>query len=331
MKKQIPFLSGERLVAFSRQLTMLLGAGWSAEEAVGLLAEEEPRLEPLALALRSANLAAALEQSGGCPEYFLKMLRLGQETGRLDEVLPALADHYERELQLRRSLREALGWPALMLAMVLGIMALLLGKVLPLFDQALRQLGSGLTGGARLVMELDALCWALLGVLILLALLVWRRPDGCIRAVLKLPFFRKLRRSVRISRLTGALSLGLSSGLSAQYSLELAGELTADPDLAPTLTAVKEQLDEGLDLAEALRSSGLLTGSEGRTVLVAARTGHMDTALAQISRDRREEADRTVDRAVALIEPVTVAVLCAAVAALMLSVLLPALSLLHTI
>ena len=162
-------------------------------------------------------------------------------------------------------------------------------------------------------------------------LLVWRRPDKCIGAILRLPFFRKLQCSVRISRLTGALSLGLSSGLSAQYSLELAAELTADPELAPKLTAVGEQLDEGRDLAEALRSSGILSGSEGRTVLVADRSGHMDTALAQISRDRREAADRTIDNAVALIEPVTVAVLCAAVAALMLSILLPALSLLHTI
>ena len=97
------------------------------------------------------------------------------------------------------------------------------------------------------------------------------------------------------------------------------------------LTDAAERLDQGNDLAEALRDSGLLTGAEGRTVLVAARTGHMDTALAQISRDLREETDRTIDSTVALIEPVTVAVLCAAVAALMLSILLPALSLLNMI
>ena len=331
MKKQRPFLSGERLVDFCRQMTMLLGAGWSAEEAVDLLAEEEPRLEALAKALRDTDLATALDRSGGCPDYFLKMVRLGQETGRLDEVLPALADHYSRELQLRRSLRDALGWPALMLGMVLGILALLLGQVLPLFDQALRQLGSGLTGGAMIAMELDILCWILLGLLALGGLLAWRRPEKCLRWLLKIPFFQKLQRSVRISRLTGALSLGLSSGLSAQYSLELAAELTADPELAPKLGEVKDLLDEGRDLAEALRASGILEGAEGRTVLVAARTGHMDTALAQISRDRREEADRAVDRALALIEPVTVAVLCAAVAALMLSILVPALSLLRTI
>jgi type II secretory pathway component PulF len=57
----------------------------------------------------------------------------------------------------------------------------------------------------------------------------------------------------------------------------------------------------------------------------------MDTALAQISQDRREETDRAIDKALALIEPVTVAVLCVAVAALMLSILLPALGLLGTV
>ena len=57
----------------------------------------------------------------------------------------------------------------------------------------------------------------------------------------------------------------------------------------------------------------------------------MDTALAQISRDRREETDRVIDKLLALIEPVTVGMLCVAVTALMLSILLPALSLLRTI
>ena len=331
MKKQRPFLSGEHLVDFCRQMAMLLGGGWDPEEAMDLLAQEEPRLEAPARALRDTDLATALEQTGQCPEYFLKMLRLGQETGRLDEVLPALADHYSRELQLRRSLRDAVRYPALMLMMVLAIMALLLDKVLPLFDQALRQLGSGLTGGALAAMKLDILCWALLGLLAAAGLLVRRYPEKCLRRLLELPFFRRLQRSVQISRLTGALSLGLSSGLSAHYSLELATDLTADPELAPLLAQTAELLDRGHDLAEALRGSGLLTGAEGRSVLVAARSGHMDTALAQISRDRREETDRIIDKALAMIEPVTVAVLCVAVAALMLSILLPALRLLHTI
>jgi len=331
MKKQRPFLSGEQLVDFCRQMAMLLDAGWDPEEAVHLLAEEEPRLEALADALRDTDLATALEQTGGCPEYFLKMLRLGQETGRLDEVLPALGDHYSRELQLRRSLREAVGYPALMLMMVLAIMALLLDKVLPLFDQALRQLGSGLTGGELAAMDLDILCWVGLVLLAAGGLLLRRSPEKCLRWLLKIPFFQKLRHSVRISRLTGALSLGLSSGLSFHYSLELATDLTAAPELAPMLTAAADLLDRGHDLAEALRASGLLTGAESRSVLVAARTGHMDAALAQISRDRQEDTDRAIDNAVALIEPVTVAVLCVAVAALMLSILLPTLNLLHTI
>ena len=331
MKKQRPFLSGEHLVDFCRQMAMLLGAGWDPEEAMDLLAEEEPRLAEPARALRDTDLATALEQTGECPEYFLKMLRLGQETGRLDEVLPALADHYSRELQLRRSLREAVGYPALMLMMVLAIMALLLDRVLPLFDQALHQLGSGLTGGALAAMDLDILCWVGLGLLAAGGLLLRRSPEKYLRWLLKIPFFQKLRHSVRISRLTGALSLGLSSGLSFHYSLELATDLTADPELTPMLAAAADLLDRGHDLAEALRTSGLLTGAEGRSVLVAARAGHMDTALAQISRERREETDRTIDKALAMIEPVAVAVLCVAVAVLMLSVLLPALSLLHTI
>ncbi len=331
MKKQRPFLSGERLVDFCRQMAMLLEAGWDPEEAVDLLAEEEPHLEPLAKALRDTDLTTALEQTGQCPDYFLKMLRLGQETGRLDEVFPALGDHYDRELQLRRSLRDAVGYPVLMLVMVLAIMALLLDKVLPLFDQALHQLGSGLTGGALIAMDLDILFWALLGLLVAGGLLVRRYPEKCLRPILKLPFFKKLQRSIQISRLTGALSLGLSSGLSFHYSLELAADLTADPELAPMLSRAAELLDEGHDLADALRTSGLLTGAEGRSVLVAGRTGHMDTALAQISRDRREETDRVIDKLLALIEPVTVGMLCVAVTALMLSILLPALSLLRTI
>lgn len=219
--------------------------------------------------------------------------------------------------------------------MVLVVLCLLLGWVMPLFRQAYAQLGAALTGLPLVLLELGALLqkggW-LVPVLILAAVLLMVRFTGFSDMLTdKLPFFGGIRGKLALSRLTGALALGLSSGLSTHYALELASQLNTDAALAEKLDRCREELNSGRDLADALRTTGILGGSEARLVLVGRRTGSLDTAFSRISQDCREEADQAIDSAIAAIEPVMVALLSLVVAVLMLSVLLPMLGLLSSL
>lgn len=336
MKNKTSLLSGEALAEFCGQMAMVLKAGYSLEEGLVLLSEDDPGLEKLLQDYRlSGDLAASLEKAGNFPAYFLRMIHLGQETGRLEDTMRSLSAHYRRELELRESLKDALGYPAVMLIIVLVILGLLLSQVMPLFQQAFAQLGAQMRGLPLLLLELGQLLrrggWVILPVLAAgaLALAIWQKRTGKILNFLKkAPYFQSIMDNIALSRLTGALALGLSSGLSTHYALELAAELNSHGALAQKLEQARAKLLQGEDLAEVLRSTGILRGAEGRLVLMGRRTGTLDAALSQISRDCREEADRAIDRCIAVIEPVMVTVLCVLVGIMLLSVLVPMLGLL---
>ena len=336
MKKKSTLLSGEALASFCGQMAMVLRAGYSLEEGLVLLSEDDPGLEQLLQDVRrTGDLAAALEKAGSFPAYFLRMVHLGQETGRLEDTMEALSRHYRRELELRRSLRDAVGYPLVMLAIVLVILSLLLSQVMPLFQQAFAQLGAEMAGLPLVLLELGAMLrqsgWVLLLVFILSAsaLVILQKKTGIVLNVWgELPFFRSIMEQIALSRLTGALALALSSGLSTHYALELATEINDHEAMAEKLKAAKDLLNQGEDLAEVLRTTGILRGAEGRLALMGRRTGSLDTALSQISQDCREAADRAIDRTIAAIEPVMVAVLSILVGIMLLSVLVPMLGLL---
>lgn len=336
MKKKSALLSGEALAEFCSQMAMILKAGYSLEEGLILLSEDEPGLEPLLQDVRlSGDLAAALERAGNFPAYFLRMIHLGQETGRLEDTMRSLSVHYRRELELRRSFRDAVGYPLVMLAIVLLILSLLLSRVMPLFQQAFAQLGAELRGLPLLLLELGLLLrkygWVLLLLLAAAALvlvIIHRRKGNVLSLLEKTRFFRFIMDQIALSRLTGTLALGLSSGLSTHYALELASEINNHGPLAEKLEKARSLLNQGQDLAEVLRSTGILRGAEGRLALMGRRTGSLDAALSQISQDCREAADRAIDRAIAAIEPVMVTVLSVLVAIMLLSVLVPMLGLL---
>ena len=340
MKHNKSQLSNEAICALCRQLAMLLRAGIPLSEELELLGQDAgtPQERELFLRLQTlerekGSLADALEQTGLFPEYMRRMARLGEEAGRLDDVMASLADHYDREASLRDSVRGAVVYPLVMLGMLLVILAALLTRVMPVFDQVFAQLGTRLTGVSRMLMEpgqglrgggivLAAVAALLAGA----AFWLKDRPAALYRVLRAFPWSRNICEKTALCRLAGALSLAISSGLSSRYALELAGELSRDPDFCRRLALAQRQLDETGDLTGALRGALILTGAHSQLALVGSRTGALDDAFSRIAEECRLEADRAAASAIALIEPTLVAVLSVLVGVVLLSVLSPMLA-----
>ena len=332
MKHSKPQLSNETLSALCRQLAMLLRSGIPLTQGLELLGEdaETPRDRELFLRLQTlerekGSLADALEETGLFPEYMRRMVRLGEEAGRLDDVMASLADHYDREASLRDSIRGAVIYPIVMLGMLVVILAVLLTRVMPVFDQVFAQLGTRLTGLSRMLMEMGhglrgggvaLVCVSL--ALVGASFWLKGKPDLGYRVLRAFPWSRNLCEKTALCRLAGALSLAISSGLNTGYALELAGELTPDPDFRRRLSRAGSALEE----------SGDLTGAHSQLALVGSRTGALDDAFSRIAEEFRAEADRSAASAIALIEPTLVAVLSVLVGVVLLSVLAPMLGVL---
>ncbi len=229
MKKMI---SHEDISSICLELSLLLHAGIGVGDALALLLEEssqeyEELLTGIAKEVdEGAALSAALRSTGRFPVYVAGLVEVGEQAGRTEEALRALSGYYEYRTRLDRRVRSALLYPAVMLMLMLVVIAVLLIKVLPIFEDVYRSLGGRLTGMAGSLLSLGRLLDRIMPVLwVLLAAFVLFfgvfAVSGAFREKI-LSWWRKLwgdkgiAGRMNTARLAQALSMGMSSGLSLE-------------------------------------------------------------------------------------------------------------------
>ena len=145
-------LTQDQLSALSWQLAQLCRAGVPWSDCPGLLLEDpQPAavngaLEAIRASLaEGAPLPEAMAASGAFPDYYLRMVEIGQAAGRLDQVFSALAGYYQREDATLQAVRRAVTYPAVMAAIIGLVFLVLVSRVLPVFSQVFAQLGAGVS------------------------------------------------------------------------------------------------------------------------------------------------------------------------------------------
>ena len=162
MPKHKAALTNPEITAFCRQIGMVVHSGLPVYYGLSILSDDAPDeatkefYHRLYLCTEQGNpLCAALREAGTFPDYMTQMVELGEETGRLEEVMEALAVYYEREEEIRTGIRQAVTYPFILTMLMLAVILVMLTKVLPVFSQVYEELGSELSGSARLLMNIS--------------------------------------------------------------------------------------------------------------------------------------------------------------------------------
>lgn len=333
-------LSAMELASFCGQIASVLKAGISPGEGIAIMLEDtssEQERKILSAIQETLNttgvFSLGLEDAEVFPEYMQNMVRLGEQAGRLDEVMDSLARHYEREADLSAALKNALAYPCVMIGMMVLVVLVLVTKVLPVFQQVYAQLGQTMGGISRGLFDMGqainrySLVLLFLLVLIILVCLYFSRTVlGRKQAVLlfsRLPFTGKFIRRKASCRFASGMALALKSGLTPEEGMDLAGVLTENPDFMEQISQCKKLMEEGTPLAQSLSHSGIFTGMEARLLTVGDKTGSLDEAMEKIAARCQEELDASMGNAVSVIEPTLVAVLSIVVGLILLSVMIP--------
>ena len=342
-------LSNLETADLCRELALLLHSGIGAADALYAMAEEEkaPQLRDLLAGMAGAMdggdyLHQAFLGAGCFPVYITGLLRVGEEVGRLEETLNALADYYENRERIRQQTVSSLTYPAILLLLMLVVIVVLLSKVLPVFNEIYMSLGGQLTGvaGGLLLMgqllnrAMPLLC-GLLGVVLVLAAALYLHP-GLRERTVKLWQSRfgdrGIARKMNNAKFAQALSMGFSSGLVLEDAVEMAAELLQDaPEAARRCTRCHERLLEGAQLAEALGEAELMDLSACRLLTLGMRSGTGDSVMEQIACRMEEEARQALEAAVSKVEPALVLVTSALVGVILLSVMLPLMNIMTAI
>lgn len=337
-------LSQDELSVFCWQLSLMLRAGIGSEEGVSLLLSDahDPKQKALlrdvhALLLEGAPLGEALESVHAFPPYLLRMVAIGEASGRLDQVLTALAGYYRREAGTQRSLRRAVAYPAVMALLIAVVFLVLVSRVLPVFQQVFAQLGVELSPVARALLSFgqasQAVATVLAVVLVLGALVLgwFFKSRGGAAAYSRIFARTRAGQAVDRSRFASAMALMLSSGLPLDEAMGRTVDLLEGSALSPKLVDCQRRMEEGTSFAEAVEGAGLLSGLQAGLLSAGSRAGVTDQAMEELARRCGQEAEEALERLLGRFEYGLVLVLCAAIGLVLLSVMLPLLGVLSAI
>ena len=341
-------LSSQELASFCSQISSVLKAGISPSEGIAIMledtsAEEERQiLTAIQETLNTTGVfSLGLEDAKVFPEYMMNMVQLGEQAGRLDDVMEALALHYERESGLAAAIKSAVTYPCIMIGMMVLVVLVLITKVLPVFDQVFRQLGQNMSGVSKGLLllgnSLDRYSAVFLAVLVILAGLCFyfAKTDTGRKSAAKLfsrlRFTRGFSHKSAACRFASGMALVLKSGLTPEEGLTMAAKLTGNPAFQEKVSACCKLMEDGSPLAESLSKSGIFTGMQARLLLIGDKTGSLDDAMDRIASHYQDDLDESIQNAISVIEPTLVAILSILVGLILLSVMMPLLGILSGI
>lgn len=341
-------LTDQQTALFCRGLSLQLHAGITLADGIYLLAEDEQGkakeiFRQMGAGLdRGAELTEVLEEAGCFPEYVCGMVRIGQQTGKLEQTLASLGNFYEQQSRTRRQIKNAVSYPSMVFVLMLVVVTVLLVKVLPVFDGVYASLGSRLTGiaagllylGQLLEMAMPALL-TVLALCAVLALAFWKIPAFRERIGIWYRMYfgdRGIGRKFNNARFAQAVAMGLSSGLTLEEAMELAENLLKNiPGAAQRCKLCAEALENGASLPDAMKKTQLLPPAESRMLAVGLRGGSGDRVMEEIAQRLHAQAEEALEDTVSKIEPAMVLVASLLVGLILLAVMLPLMNIMSTI
>ncbi len=347
-KRAVNRYQNQELSAFCLQVALLLEAAVPLDEGLSIMAEdagEQWEKDMLLYMAEGVELGdpfyQVLEDTKAFPPYVVRMEKLGQNTGTMDQMMLSLAEYYEKEYFLMRNIKNALTYPIIMVFMLLAVLFVLFVKVMPIFEDVYSQLGAEISPVAKSAIRFGGIfsgvALAVGGLLVVVCAGVWAftKLGHKISFVDKLVAWTKKRSKIALAvanrRFTSVLALTLHSGLELEKGLELAAELVENEAVGSKIGTCRQMLGEGQSYYAAMKATGLFSGFHIQMIKTGTRSGHLDRVMEDISQDYEQQADGAIDNVISRFEPTMVAVLAVAVGLVLLSVMLPLVGVLSTI
>ena len=342
-KKKGRIMSSEELSSFCDQIALMLSSGMTLRDGIEMLAEDEMKDKSLKhrpytnlykTVDETGSLYAALkENEEDWPSYMIEMVDIGEQTGRLEDIMLSLSTYYQREGRIRSAAVSAITYPLVLGVMLVVIIGILLWRVLPIFRRVLASLGVGSSSSGSVLMQIGT--WVGWGVLILIGLVVLaaiviaillktKARSGVLKFLKNLfPPVRRLTEKLSASRVAGILSLMLSSGFPMENALQMAPAALADQESIDKVAQIRKDMQDGDTFSDALSKSGLFADFHNRMLKVGAASGHEPQVMGKIAEIYEEQFEDGLDHLISIVEPPLVALLSVVIGAILLSVMLP--------
>ena len=332
---------------FCNQMAMILESGFSLNQGVTMVYEEmddkniKGVLQEVAKYLdEQVSFSEAIDLTKAFDDYMVNLVKVGETSGNLDDVMQSLSEYYARIDDITNKLKQALTYPIILIIMMVVVVGIIVFKVLPIFKDVLNGLGSDLSSYDNSFMEFgqifSLICFAVLLVLVIVIIAgyLYQRIThvNVLSNVVQKSFLtRKLSRALNKAQITYALSLFISSGYDLQEAMKFVPKLVDDKQLRANLEKCNEDLINGDSFVEVIKKYQIYQGMQLNMIQVGFKTGQVDIIMKQLSNSFQEEVNRAIDQFLNIIEPTIVTLLSLVVGIVLMSVMLPLISIMSSL
>ncbi len=337
-------MSRDNLLAITRELATLLRAGLPLDRALEVLIGLAPSV-PVASLLQAIrddvrggkSLSQALDARRDVfSRFYVNIVRAGEAGGALGEVLGRLADTQERNKELRESVKSALIYPTILICVAIASLMLILGFVVPQFEQTFAQAGKALPLPTEIVVYvgtgLRRWWWAILAGVVLFVLAFRRRlATPRVRAkwdarILRWPLIGDVATKVEVARFSRTLATLIGNGVTLLSALAIVKETLANAVLASALDGVISRLREGKGFGRPLAETGVYPRLATQMILVGEESGRLEEMLGRVADVYDREVQIAVKRFLAVLEPALILSLAVMIGGIVFSILIGVMS-----
>jgi len=334
---------------FCKQMSVMLESGIPLNNAVDILEQQatsknlKSSLKIVSKSLKEGSQLskAMLDQEGMFPDLLIRMVQAGEKTGKLDEVLEKMSEHYNKELKTSRQIRGAMIYPAVLAFLAVAAVLALLYIVIPSFSGIFEQSGMAMPLPTRIVLAASNFVrsyWYILfgvtGILVFLFLRYRSTEAGRYqldRLKLWLPVIKGPMQKIVTARFASTLAILTSAGIPLVEAIESAAATTNNAVVIEKMKIANEGLQKGERLTGMITATGLFPPMMLSMVKIGEESGSLESMLVKTSDYYEEELETAIKQLLSLLEPAMIIVMGVIIGGIVASVMLPMFELAHAV
>ena len=347
--KGLSFLGGKKkvkvedILIFSKQFATMVKAGLPILQVLAMLRDqmENPGIKDIIEDIRKSleggmNLSRCFEKY---PEHFdnvyVNLIKAGEASGKLDVFLLKIVEALEKKEKIKKKIKSALMYPAIMFTVAITVSAFMLVKVVPVFAKMYDGMGLELPAATATIMAMSDFLRGTGGKTILFGGIIGffgfrfiTKRNAAIRfkwhrQILRLPLFGDMILKSLLARISLILGNLSAAGVNLLESLEIAKSVSNNDVVTDALENVKKGVFSGDTLTKLFLKEPLFPPTFSQLISVGEQTGQLDEMFNSVSAYYEEEFDTTVDNMSALIEPIMIVFMGVMIGGLMIAMYSP--------
>ena len=349
----LPFLQGrikeKNIVVFCRIFSTMINAGLPLIQCLDLLAQqEENKIFAKIIQAIKEDIEGGTSLTDALKKYpkvfddlFVNLIAAGEAGGMLDIILGRLSNYLEKAMKLKKRVKGAMTYPTAVLVISFGVVALLLLKVIPVFQKMFEGMGGQLPGPTMMLIAASEFTQSYFYIIIMVMVAIYIAFNRFYKTekgrwlvdslVLKAPVFGPLLKKVAVAKFSRTLSTMMSSGVPILEGLNIVSKTSGNKVVEDALLKTRQSISEGRTIAEPLAETGIFPAMVVQMIAVGEATGALDTMLTKIADFYDDEVDVAVDAMTALLEPIMMVFLGVVVGGMIVAMYLPIFKLASTV